>query len=251
MQQLIVAWQDHRPQSRRWYPVGKLSFDGKFYEFTYTYGAQLAREQAGFDDRQILGSSTTAFKSKDLFPCFADRLLSKTRADFPEYCKWLDFDDEAPEPIVLLGRSGGTKATDTIQVVPYPEKIAPDLYSYVFFANGIRHVPGAVERLAEITDGDCLQLVPDPGNAQDDLAIKIHDDEQSVGWVPRIINSDIKKLMDASGKEAFATVIRKNGAEVPVQYRLLCRVDLPAYSGFNAFAAPEFQTQVQQTAELA
>ena len=36
MKTLYLAWQD--PKDRRWFPVGRLSFDGEVYQFVYTKG---------------------------------------------------------------------------------------------------------------------------------------------------------------------------------------------------------------------
>lgn len=46
MNTLFLAWQ--APQSRTWYPVGKLTQAKGLYHFTYLQGALTAHTKAGF-----------------------------------------------------------------------------------------------------------------------------------------------------------------------------------------------------------
>jgi hypothetical protein len=53
MKTLYLAWQD--PEDRRWFPVGRLSFDGYVYRFVYTNGAkQMCSTCCGRSRRQSM-----------------------------------------------------------------------------------------------------------------------------------------------------------------------------------------------------
>jgi hypothetical protein len=75
MKTLYLAWQD--PEGRRWLPVGRLSFDGHVYRFVYTKGAKQSPRFVPFGAMRDLH---VVYESAVLFPLFANRLLSKTRA---------------------------------------------------------------------------------------------------------------------------------------------------------------------------
>ena len=45
-QTLFLAWQD--PNSRSWFPIGRLTFDGARYKFVYTQGVEEAQQKCSF-----------------------------------------------------------------------------------------------------------------------------------------------------------------------------------------------------------
>ena len=45
-QTLFLAWQDY--ESRVWFPIGRLTFDGARYQFIYIKGAKDAEQQCEF-----------------------------------------------------------------------------------------------------------------------------------------------------------------------------------------------------------
>jgi len=55
-----------------------------------------------------------------------------------------------------------------------------------------------IEELAEdIHDGTMLNMLRDPGNEYDPMAIGLYLDKRRVGWVPMELNVVISRLMDA------------------------------------------------------
>ncbi len=59
--------------------------------------------------------------------------MKPSRPDYKSYIQWLNiFQPEDEEPMVILARSGGHKATDTLEVFPCPEPIN-GLYQFYFF----------------------------------------------------------------------------------------------------------------------
>src|SRR5947209_4726112 len=122
MRPLFLAWQD--PESRRWYPVGRLETLNGLYSFTYTKGAELARSDAQFKPLMSFPELHTIYVSERLFPLFANRLLSPTRPEYSDYLQWLSIPENARDPVAILYRSGGRRVTDTLEVFPGPERNA-------------------------------------------------------------------------------------------------------------------------------
>lgn len=50
---------------------------------------------------------------------------------------------------------------------------------------GSRHHPGALDRLAELADGDEVTLVREPDNPYDPSAVAVHHDGLKLGYIPR------------------------------------------------------------------
>lgn len=60
-----------------------------------------------------------------------------------------------------------------------------------------------------LTSGAMLVLQREPGNAHDDLAIRVHDSAgNALGYIPRVSNAPLARLMDA-GKQLFARLEAK------------------------------------------
>ena len=154
MKSLFIAWQDNR--SRRWFPIGKLSCDEHTYTFVYTEGAEVAKRESGFSPLQCFPELDRVYFSNTLFPVFANRVFPAGRPDYSDYLHWLDLTDLAIEPIELLARSGGEKATDNLQIFPFAEKTENNTFKIRFFAHGIRHVEGADERISQLKEEDIL-----------------------------------------------------------------------------------------------
>ena len=86
MRELYVAWRD--PEDRTWFPVGLLRFDGDSYLFVYTQGAKQSPRFSQFaSDGRF---SQTTYKSNELFPIFANRVLSKKRPEYHNFLQWLN-----------------------------------------------------------------------------------------------------------------------------------------------------------------
>ena len=71
MNSLFVAW---RPSAAHagWRPVGRLEHDDQLYRFWYTAGAR----KPGFRPFPGMDSLDEVYESEELFPLFANRLLS-------------------------------------------------------------------------------------------------------------------------------------------------------------------------------
>jgi len=83
------------------------------FEFRYLRGAETDpdfRPFIGFPDLHRL------YRSTEQFPFFENRLMSRGRADYSAYLGSLGLAHNA-DPFEVLARSGGRRATDTVEVV--------------------------------------------------------------------------------------------------------------------------------------
>ena len=135
---LFVAWRGGQPH-RGWGPVGRLEHDGGVYRFCYTQGARTLR---GFQPFPQMGDLEQVYESEELFPLFANRLLSPNRPEYEAYLRWGGFEPGTqPDPIAILGVTEGKRETDSIEVFPCPAPDADGCYLNKFFLHGLRWMP--------------------------------------------------------------------------------------------------------------
>ena len=116
MNALFVAWRPAAPQAG-WRPIGRLEHDDGTYRFFYTAGAR----KPGFRPFSQMEDLDQVYESDELFPVFANRLLSQSRPEYDDFLRWGGFEvSNPPEPIVILGVTEGLRQTDAIEVFPCP-----------------------------------------------------------------------------------------------------------------------------------
>jgi hypothetical protein len=222
MKTLYLAWQD--PENRRWLPVGRLSFDGHVYRFVYTKGAEQSPRFVPFGAMRDLYA---VYESSELFPLFANRLLSKTRPEYQDFLTWLDVPAHADEPLVLLALTEGMRATDTLMLFPRPEKSSDGQYSVRFFSHGLRYAfPAVVQFIdAHLRPPARLFLMLDSQNPHDPSAVALRtaDPALLVGYCPRFLTADVHHLLQTVPATVHVQVERVN-PDAPLQLRLLCRL---------------------------
>jgi hypothetical protein len=237
---LYLVW---RQPDRRWWPVGRLSRTGKDYIFQYIRGARSA-QAAGFRSLLSFPDLEEVYASSTLFPLFANRLMPQSRLDYPSYLEWLDLAPGEKDPLVLLARSGGRRATDMFEVFPQPERTIGSGYETTFFLHGLRHRPeGVANETLRLAAGAELCLEPDTSNLVDQAALRVVTcRETHIGFVPRFLCRDISLLREAAPGQARMFVRRVNLPPTPLQFRVLCSFRAPWPDGFRPFAHPDFET---------
>ena len=224
MKTLFVAWQD--PSERHWYPVGRLSFNEVTYRFVYTKGAQKSNNFGPFMRMEDLNIQ---YESKELFPIFSNRLLSRARPEYKTLLSWVNVTDDKADPITMLAITGGTRGTDSLEVFPCPVPNAEGLYDVAFFCHGLSHLgESAIQRVNGINPKDRLFLMFDVQNTFDRLAIALRtaDPATIVGYCPRYLNDDFHRLVKEANESVKVSVERVN-LDAPLQMRLLCRLVSP------------------------
>jgi hypothetical protein len=249
---IFVAWQ--QPQSRQYYPIARLVPDvgdeHDLFEFAYVQGAQDAITE-GFQPFLAFPDLLGVYRSRELFPFFTNRLMSHKRPDFPDHVRRLGLDTQA-DPMLILARSGGTRATDSIELFALPvwdETIG--CYRAFFWMHGFRHLePDNQTRVLALQPGDELLAQPEPTNAWDANAIRLlSPDGVFVGYVPRYLTSDAIHLL-SSCVEFHVVVEQVNQDPAPAQQRLLCRLDSCWPPDFEPCSQPAYRPISQQASKV-
>lgn len=236
---IYLAWQD--PETRGWFPVGQLSRDGEDFRFVYTKGAKASERFQPFGRMRDLNA---VYVGRELFPLFANRLLHKSRPEYRDFLSWLGVDEGSADELELLWRSGGERATDTLQVVACPEPSADGQYRVEFFSHGIRHLPQeARERIARLEPGERLFLMQDLQNEWDPMALMLRtaDPINVLGYCPRFYSGEFSRLFERSEREQVIVKVAGVNVSAPLQFRLRCSLAAPWPRDFVPCAQEAFK----------
>lgn len=218
---VYVAWQD--PDTRDWHVVGNLQERNTEYVFRYTKGALKSPKFTKFSGMNDVHG---IYVSEELFPLFKNRLLSPKRPEYPQFIKWLGFDDDAASPLNILARSGGIRSTDQLQIFKRIEFDTDGRFEYFFFLHSLGYLGEAADkRVSELKPGEVLRLCPDPQNTYDVNAVLARADSpaQVVGYCPRYLADEIRQMLNMDPTSLTLTV-EKISASAPYNYRLLCKL---------------------------
>ena len=233
--EFLVLWQS--PDTPGYRCVGTLTRERDAYRFEYSSQARLDASFPGFASFPDLDE---VYRSEELFPFFANRVMTPRRDDYQEYLQSIGLHDMTPDPFVILARTLGRRVTDQIQVLPVPEVESDGRLSFHFLVNGARHVDPKGERLRDVTRGSNLQLASDPGNEASPYAVLVGSRphvirDEALGYVPEILAGLVGTLLDADAVlRVQAEVVNQVGeVDVPAQLRLLARLDAVVPSDFD------------------
>lgn len=237
---LLLFWQN--PASRRWFTVGLLTEEQGGFSFQYSNSAKKLAKQKEFEPFGVMRKMSVVHTAEELFPMFKNRLLEKSRPEYPEYLRWLGLDKSSVSDMDELSRSGGVRATDKLQMFPYPEP-QDGKYIVEFFVHGIRHVPSEkANRIATLKEGDELFLLKDVQNKVDPFALVIRTDDppEIVGYCPSFFVEDFNVLLSDQSPRSVKLSVFKVNMDAPLQLRLMCRLEAPWLKDFSTFADREF-----------
>ncbi|HFN6536248.1 TPA: HIRAN domain-containing protein [Citrobacter freundii] len=218
---VYVAWQ--APDTRDWHVVGNLQERNSGYVFKYTKGALKSSKFTKFSG---MNDVRETYVSEELFPLFKNRLLSPRRPEYPRFIKWLGFEEDNANPIEILARSGGLRSTDQLQIFKKIEVDQNGKFEHFFFLHGLSYLNSmANERVSELQPGQVLRLCLDLQNEYDGDAVVVRADKPAeiVGYCPRYLSNDIKKMLLNDSKSVTLTVERISD-DAPHNYRLLCKL---------------------------
>lgn len=233
MNTLFVAWQ--QPDSREWIPVARLERRDGMYRFAYTRGVFRAK---GFQPFNGMQQSDAVFESSSLFPLFSNRLISKSRPEFPDYMRWLSLSDMTEDPMAILALTGGIRGTDSIELFQPPVVDEGGTYSVDFFVRSLSHLPRtAVERVSTMAEGERLFLLQDCQNDFDPFALALRTDTPAclVGYCPKYYVQDLGTLLDAPESNLEVRVKSVN-LDAPLNMRLHCTVRAKVPDGFTSLS---------------
>lgn len=221
MNTLFVAWQ--QPDSKEWIPVAKLEHANGIYCFSYTQGVYRAKQFRPFSGMSQLDS---VYKSPQLFPLFANRLINKSRPEFKDYLRWLGLPDAADNPMAMLALTGGIRGTDSIELFQPPAVTAEGKYQLEFFVRSLSHMPKAIiEQIGEMVKGERLYLMNDSQNDFDRLAIAVRSNKPAslLGYCPKYYAKDLGVLL-ANRDCGLEVRVKCINLDAPLNMRLLCSV---------------------------
>ena len=236
---LFVYWQD--PDTRRWHVVGRLTHSQELFRFVYTQGALASPRFVPFGRMTGLQDE---YQSRELFPLFSNRLLPKSRPEYRDFLNWLAMDNGNADPLMLLGRSGGLRGTDTLAMYPMPVPEGDNSYRVTFFCHGMRYMGKSFgETVSVLQTYETLYPMYDMQNPSDKnaLALRTNDPATMIGYCPRFFAKDFRSLLEACPKEARISVLRINHG-APIEFRLLCEFKSPWPKGFSACSDVEYKS---------
>lgn len=224
---LFVAWRAGGPDNGHWGPVGRLEHVPSGYRFVYTRGARTLEGFTPFPEMPELGA---VYESDELFPLFANRLLTPSRPEYEAFLTWGGFDpSHPPDPIAILGVTGGHRATDALELFPCAVADASGCYVNKFFLHGIRWFPSAHPRIAALQSGETLGLMPDISNPYDREAVAVRTsdahDPHLIGYVPRYLARDVRELCRSCEPDCIRLSVERLNPGAPLQQRVLCRMN--------------------------
>lgn len=222
---LFLTWQD--TESRRFFPIGRLLRLESGYEFTYIHAVEEARK-VGFEPLLSFPALDEVYRFRNLPALFSNRVMRPTRGDYPQHIRELGLTlaGGPMEPLTILARSGGRRATDNLEVFA-PPVIHSGQAEGLFFVRGMRHVPGSEQALANCSAGAHLCVMADVQNpvARHALALRTERGEL-IGYVPDYLAAELDRH-HAPASALDTQVEQVNPAPATVQHRLLCRFTYP------------------------
>ncbi|WP_157833202.1 HIRAN domain-containing protein [Oceanospirillum maris] len=220
--------------------MAKLTNADGTYQLGYTKGINSSPRFKPFARMQ---DTRKIYYSEDIFPFFKNRILPKNRPEFKKILRWLDLENQEFDPLVYLAISGGARITDSYMVVPLPEK-ENGKYKLKFLINGIRYIEEKVKkRIEKINKKQKLKYKIDESNIHDENAISLHIDDESnskIGFCPRYLASDIKKLITLENDENAEFYIERVNLDAPYQYKILCSFSIKWPANFTPFVSEEY-----------
>jgi len=243
---LYVGWQ-HR-ESRRWFVVGRLTrvsngpdLSDREFEFVYVAGVNEALSR-GFQPFIAFPDLDRAVRSRELLPFFRNRVMPRNRPDYRAYLEQLALEPTAEE-FAILARSGGQRTPERgeIELFAAPVRRADGSYEAYFLVRGIRHVDLNHEVVATLGEGDRLLCVLDVQNTYNPEAVLLRADSKGlVGYVPDYLCGEVSLLLRQKCDVRVTIARINNSPTVPVQNRIMCRLEANAPADLRPFSDPRF-----------
>jgi len=237
MNSVYILWQDQDP--KLWHTVAKLTRESDLYRLNYTQGVNNTKYFTPFPK---MPDFDKVYESKELFPFFSNRILPKNRPEFKNLIRWLDIDTEKFDPLEYLGVTGGVRKTDNYRILKLP-KLENGKYIFDFLVSGIHYLSEeSQEKIKSLKAGDELDYFFEVDNPVDKNAIglKITSSGEFVGYCPRYLVNDFKKLIELGGGDSSSFKIKKVNLDAPSSYRMVCRFESKENDNYSPLMFEEY-----------
>lgn len=195
------------------------------YSFHFSYLSAYVQAEY-FRELPGLPKDPGGVDSDLLFPFFAERVISPARPDRSKSLAFLRLSESA-EPFEILARSGGSRINDHLELLPFPEAVGEDRYTFTFFVHGVRYLDGEGHCVLEqLGPGEALQVEREPSNPESELALKISHNGASLGYIPHPLLNFVNPAVAAG--DYNLTVVQRNSPDAGFHQRLLVRLDYTA-----------------------
>ncbi len=214
---LWLAWQAPDPSERFRWAVGQLlsTPDGLIFQYLNP-GAEFEAVNHGRSYEQLLSqgfSGYPAFSLKQtshgagVLEAFKRRLPPRNREDFVDYQRHFRLTERANlSDFALLGITEGKLPNDGFSLVD-------PLVADVAYRDLLLEVAGfryyEEQRRDDLRVGCSVYLVPEPTNRQDPLAVAVHQNGQTIGYINRLQAPAFLRWLDENRVEAW--IERVNG----------------------------------------
>ena len=238
MKTVYILWQDKSFSGRMWHPVAKLTqTESGTYSLNYTKGAKNPRFQAfpSMVDRSKI------YKSEELFYFLKNRIPPSSRPEHEALFDWCNLDNKSSY-LELLSVSGGEKVTDNYRVISIPEN-KNGKYKHLFFVSGIRYLSNTEKQaINDFNVGKSISYTFEYDNINDPKAVLLFDQNKTspVGYYPRYLTSDLRKLHESNISYPLIKVVKVN-PDAPEQFRLLCETVADWPKDFKSCHNDEYQ----------
>ena len=244
---IFVVWQDTK--SKKQFPVGQLTYihnNHEAYQFNYIHGVTEAISY-GFQPFPGFPELDATYVSTDLFPFFQNRILLPARDEYEAFVTSLGLSPSEAKPTDILARSGGRRATDTIEIFAPAEIIENNekdynIARYYFLLHGLSHMKECAQDLATdmVKEGDRIFMMHDIQNPVDGKAMLLRTgDYCSIGFIPRYLLSDMWILVTLH-RDLFFYVYKINRPPSPIQQRIVCIAEAKVNKDFISCSAETF-----------
>lgn len=144
------------------------------------------------------------------------------------------------------------KLITSVAVGALPLSLTKDfrkIYLLQCFVAGFQHYEG-MNLLAQMNEGDLLELVREPENKFDPNAVALHWQGKKIGFIPAAINEMLRLLLDTDALSLFAVIthLEKDSkpwenVAVAVYFIQEANKDLPAHANhLTLIEAPHYHT---------
>jgi hypothetical protein len=195
-----------------------------------------AIESPDFQPLPGLGRTDLTYAAEQLFPVFAERVMSSRRTDRREALASLGLPETAA-PFEVLVNSGGRSVGDAVELLPAPSAAPDGSLTFEFLVHGVRHMSArAQSKISHLLPGELLLLILEPDNPVNVRARLVTDLERlSLGYVPDPLLPVLDEMQAST-----ASVVRANDERVGFHFRLTVRVEGNIGAGAQPFDGSEW-----------